>query len=96
MCTSKVFADKLVCIVQLIGNSVRSWKTYYDLNRVLREEQAALDDMHVWRQSMADSILMQTTTDADEEIVEGDEEEEHEQIDAHEDCDAAGLIRQFD
>lgn len=82
--------------MQLIGNSIKSWKTYYDLNRVLREGQAALDDMHVWRQNMAESILMQTTADADEEIVEGDEEEEHEQIDADEDCDAAELIRDFD
>lgn len=82
--------------VQLIGNTVRSWKTYYDLNRVLREGQAALDDMHVWRQSMAESILMQTTADADEEIVDGDIEEEHEQIDEDVDCDAAGLLREFD
>lgn len=81
--------------VQLIGNTVRSWKTYYDLNRVLREGQAALDDMHHWRQNMADSILMQTTADADEEIVDGDDEEEHEHIDADEDCDAAGLLREF-
>ena len=37
----QVNADELVCIVQLIGNSIKSWKTYYDLNRVLREGQAA-------------------------------------------------------
>lgn len=82
--------------MQLIGNTVRSWKTYYDLNRVLREGQAALDDMHLWRQNMADSILMQTTADADEEVVEGgDDEEEHEQTGEAEDCDAAGLLRDF-
>ena len=45
---------------------------------------------------MAESILMQTTADADEEIVDGDIEKEHEQIDEDVDCDAAGLLREFD
>jgi hypothetical protein len=80
---------------QLIGNSVKSWKTYYDLGRVLREGQAALDDMATWRQNMMDSILMRTTADADEEIVEGaEEDEEHEQANMDEDADGAGLIRE--
>ena len=81
--------------VQLIGNSVKSWKTYYDLNRVLREGQAALDDMAVWRQSMADSILMRTAADADEEIDEVAEDEDTERFDDDAEGEAAGLIREI-
>ena len=76
---------------QLIGNSVKSWKTYYDLNRVLREGQAALNDMAMWRESMADSILMRTAADAAEEIVECDDDEDRDMLDDEEDDEGAGL-----
>ena len=77
---------------QLIGNSVRSWKSYYDLNRVLREGQSALDDMAVWRQSMADSILMRTAADTDEESEECEDEEEDDGVGADdEDDERAGF-----
>jgi len=47
--TTRQQTDKQHYGSQLIGNSVKSWESYYDLNRVLREGQTALEDMAVWR-----------------------------------------------
>ncbi len=95
--TTRRQTDKQHYGSQLIGNSVKSWKSYYDLNRVLREGQTALEDMAVWRQSIADSILMRTAADADEEIEECADDEEHDgACDGDEDDGGAGLLDELE
>lgn len=53
---------------QLMGNTVKTWRQYYDLNRFVRDGQAALDDMHTWRRKVVESVVMHTDADAAEEI----------------------------
>ena len=61
-------------LLQLMGNTVRTWKQYYDLNRFVRSGQEALDDLHTWRKNVVDSVVMHTDADAAEEIDDEDED----------------------
>ena len=63
-------------VAQLIGNGLKSWRQYYDLNRTTREGQAALDRMSVWRENIKQALLMHTHDDADQEIDESEDPEE--------------------
>ena len=63
-------------ILQLIGNGLKSWRQYYDLNRTTREGQTALDLMHVWRENIKQALLMRTPADADQEIDETEDPDE--------------------
>ena len=83
--------DGLSCwLVQLIGNGLKSWKQYYDLNRITREGQTALDRMSPWRHNIMQGVLMRTPDDADQEIDESEAAEE-EQI-VHDQELGAGLL----
>ena len=68
------------CLAQLIGNSTKAWVQYYDLNRILREGQLALDRMAEWRQNTTQALLMRTPADADQEIDEFEHAEDEEQV----------------
>ena len=65
-------------MAQLIGNGLKSWRQYYDLNRTTREGQTALDRMSVWRDNIRQALLMHTHDDADQEIDESEDPEEEE------------------
>ena len=77
--------------LQLIGNGLKSWRQYYDLNRTTREGQTALDRMHVWRDNIKQALLMRTPADADQEIDESEDAEEEEQV-MHDEELGAGLL----
>lgn len=61
-------------VAQLMGNTVKTWRQYYDLNRFIRDGQGALDGMHTWRKNVLESVIMRTDADAAEEIEEEDED----------------------
>ena len=77
-------------MLQLIGNSVKSWRQYYDLNRTTREGQTALDRMSVWRQNINQALLMRTPADADQEIDESEVAEDEQVL--HDEELGAGLL----
>ncbi len=78
--TATDLADAHAARTQLIGNSVKAWHQYYDLNRILRQGQDALDRMPEWRHNIMQAILMRTPADADQEIDESEDEAEEEQV----------------
>ena len=88
--TATDLADAPAAWMQLIGNSQKSWKLYYDLNRTLRQGQDALDRMPEWRHNISQALLMRTTADADQEIDESEQAEE-EQIVHDQELEAALL-----
>jgi len=77
-------------VAQLIGNGLKSWRQYYDLNRTTREGQTALDNMSVWRQNIRQALLMRTPDDADQEIDESEDPEEEQVL--HDEDLRAGLL----
>ncbi len=78
------------CLPQLIGNGLKSWRQYYDLNRTTREGQTALDRMSEWRQNIRQALLMRTHADADQEIDESEDADEEQVL--HDEELGAGLL----
>lgn len=57
---------------QIMGNSVKAWRTHYDLNCSMRECQAAADSSSEWRSAMLASALKKKASDLEKTLFAGD------------------------